>query len=120
MKTEHIEQSIFVNYVRNKYTNLLIFAIPNGGMRHPVEALKLKHEGVVPGIPDLFVPELKLFIEMKREIGHFKKYQREISEQLQKSGYLFFVGYGYVDAIQKFEKIIEKVKYSENIQTDEN
>ena len=30
---------------------------------------KLKAEGLVKGIPDLFIPEYKLFIEMKRRDG---------------------------------------------------
>lgn len=32
-----------------------LFAIPNGGARHPVVAGKLKAEGVMPGVWDLFL-----------------------------------------------------------------
>jgi hypothetical protein len=49
----------------------LLFAIPNGGSRHPAEAVRLKAEGVRPGVLDLFYMEARgnyhgLFIEMKR------------------------------------------------------
>ena len=51
-----------------------IFAIPNGGSRHKVEAMRLKMEGVRAGVPDLFLPiaangKHGLFIEMKRSKG---------------------------------------------------
>ena len=46
-----------------------IFAIPNGGARHPAVAYKLKAEGVLRGVPDLYIPEWKLWIEMKRIKG---------------------------------------------------
>ena len=32
-----------------------LFAIPNGGARHMLTAVRLKEEGVRPGIPDLFL-----------------------------------------------------------------
>jgi hypothetical protein len=34
----------------------LLFAIPNGGQRHPAVAAKLRAEGVRPGVPDLCLP----------------------------------------------------------------
>lgn len=48
----------------------LIFAIPNGGARHPAVAAKLKAEGVKAGVPDLFLPVARhgyhgMFIELK-------------------------------------------------------
>ena len=69
MKTEHQEQVDFVNWFRANYPAILIFAIPNGGFRHPATGRKLKAEGVVKGIPDLFAPEWNLWIEMKRSQG---------------------------------------------------
>jgi hypothetical protein len=34
----------------------LMFAIPNGGLRHKAEANKLKSEGVKAGVPDIMLP----------------------------------------------------------------
>lgn len=47
-----------------------VFAIPNGGARHPVVAAKMKAEGVKAGVWDIFVPvpvddKCGLWIEMK-------------------------------------------------------
>lgn len=49
----------------------LLFAIPNGGDRHPAVAGKLRAEGVRRGVPDTFLPLPAgpyhgLFIELKR------------------------------------------------------
>ena len=47
-----------------------VFAIPNGGKRHPAVAVKMKAEGVKAGAWDIFVPvpiddKCGLWIEMK-------------------------------------------------------
>ena len=52
----------------------LLYHIPNGGSRHPLEAVHLKQHGVKPGIPDIFLPAPRgkyhgLYIEMKRRKG---------------------------------------------------
>jgi hypothetical protein len=58
-----------------KYPELaLMFAIPNGGSRHIVEAVHLKAQGVKAGVPDIFLPVARLgyhglFIELKRSKG---------------------------------------------------
>lgn len=67
--TEHEEQRAFVEWFRKSFSGVRIFAIPNGGARFKVEAARLKVEGVSPGVPDLFVPEFNLWIEMKRRKG---------------------------------------------------
>ncbi|MBV1928237.1 MAG: VRR-NUC domain-containing protein, partial [Gammaproteobacteria bacterium] len=48
-----------------------MFAIPNGGDRHPVVAAKLKAEGVKRGVPDVCLPVVRggyhgLYIELKK------------------------------------------------------
>ena len=48
----------------------LLFAIPNGGHRHPVVAARLKAEGVRAGVPDICLPVARkgyhgLFVELK-------------------------------------------------------
>ena len=52
----------------------LLYAIPNGGSRHPLEAINLKKQGVKPGVPDICLPVPRggigaLYIELKREKG---------------------------------------------------
>lgn len=69
LPTEHQEQREFVSWFRKTYPGVRIFAIPNGGRRSKTEALRLKLEGVSPGVPDLFVPAWSLWVEMKRQKG---------------------------------------------------
>ena len=67
--TEHEEQRELVKWFRQSFDGIRIFAIPNGGARTITTAAKLKVEGVSAGVPDLYVPEWKLWIEMKRTKG---------------------------------------------------
>ena len=66
---EHFEQRELVKWFRQTFKGVRIFAIPNGGIRSLSTAAKLKAEGVSSGVPDLCVPEWRLWIEMKRVKG---------------------------------------------------
>lgn len=75
--SEHQSQCAFFERVAldHRTRDLPIFAIPNGGKRHVVTAMKMKREGVMAGVPDIFVAVARpplcnchgLFIEMKKE-----------------------------------------------------
>lgn len=105
--TEHQEQTAFVHWFRLKYQYTLIFAIPNGGKRHINTAKQLKNDGVVSGIPDLYVPCWKLWIEMKRRKGgSLSAEQKKINEYLIGIGDDVIVGYGSQDAIEKVEEFL--------------
>jgi hypothetical protein len=76
--TEAQEQATLFEWaarVQGRFPELQwMYAIPNGGSRHPIEARHLKEQGVKPGIPDLFLPCARggfhgLYIEMKRRKG---------------------------------------------------
>ena len=97
--SEHVEQALLVQWFRRSYPNVLIFAIPNGGARSKATAGKLKVEGVVPGIPDLFIPEWRLWIEMKRiKGGRVSDEQFGMIDYLQSVGYRAIVCKGAEDA----------------------
>ena len=57
--TEHQEQKTLVQgwwpRVQRRWPGVLLYAIPNGGDRNPIVAKKLKAEGVLAGIPDLYL-----------------------------------------------------------------
>ena len=107
--SEHSEQMGFVRWIRTKYPGLLIFAIPNGGVRDIVTGKKLKDEGVLKGVPDLMIPALKIFVEMKRaKGGTVSSEQKEIMEYLTRHGYTCIVGYGATDASVKILKFLEE------------
>jgi hypothetical protein len=96
---EHDEQAGFVLWFRSRFPGVLILAVPNGGKRHPGTARKLKAEGVVPGVPDLYVPEWALWIEMKRaKGGRLSHDQRQVIAYLEGIGHHVIVGHGAEDA----------------------
>lgn len=67
--SEHLEQCRFISRFRKKFPGVRIIAIPNGGWRDIKTAARLKAEGVTKGVPDLFIPEWRFWIEMKRQKG---------------------------------------------------
>lgn len=81
---EHILQKHCFSWFSWKFPKLhgLLFAVPNGGHRHPATAKKLKAEGVVAGIPDmLFLYQGKLHaFELKNA-----KTEKEAIRKLQES-----------------------------------
>lgn len=112
MLNEHTIQSMLVAYIRNKYPNLIFFAVPNGGFRNPATGRKLRQEGVLSGIPDLFLAlaggngKHGLFVEMKSLKGKLTVAQRQIAAQLESFNYQVSACYGYEEAKETIEKYI--------------
>ena len=97
--SEHSEQVGFINWFRVKYPNVLIFAIPNGEKRAITVAKRLKAEGVVRGIPDLFIPQWTLWVEMKRiSGGRLSPEQKAMIQYLEGIGQKVIVAKGAADA----------------------
>jgi rhodanese-related sulfurtransferase len=97
--SEHVEQREFVRWFRQTYRGVKIIAIPNGEHRSKTAALRLKAEGVTPGVPDLFVPAWRLWIEMKRRKGgRISAEQREMIDYLRDCGYSCVVARGADEA----------------------
>ena len=108
LPSEHSEQVGFINWFRAKYSDVLIFAIPNGEKRAISVAKRLKMEGVVRGIPDLFVPAWTLWIEMKRVSGgRLSPEQKQMISYLEGVKHTVIVGKGATDASQQVLKFIE-------------
>ena len=64
--------------------------------------------GVVPGIPDLFIPAWKLYIELKREKGGVvSEVQKKIMAYLTRHGYTCMVCHGATDASIQVLKFLE-------------
>lgn len=102
---EHDEQKDFIRWFRRAYPGVLIYAIPNGGKRGKREAQKLKAEGVVPGIPDMHVPQWGLWVEMKRQkSGRVSPVQKEVHQQLKDIGQTVLVTRGSVDAQEQIKE----------------
>lgn len=109
--TEHEEQVGFLNWFRQRYPSVLIFAIPNGEKRSISVARRLKAEGVKPGVPDLNVPEWGLWIEMKRrEGGRLSADQKDVIRYLEGIGQTVIVGKGAGDASKQVLKFLDGKK----------
>ena len=103
--SEDEEQMLFVQWFRRTYTQR-IYAVPNGGARHPAVAMKMKATGTTPGIPDLHVPAWNLWIEMKRQKGgRLSPHQQDWIEYLEGIGHTVIIGYGFEDACAKVQQL---------------
>jgi hypothetical protein len=96
--SEHVEQRNFVSQWRRGRPERIL-AIPNGESRSRSVGARLKLEGVSPGVPDLCVPELLLWIEMKRQQGgSVSKVQHDWINYLRAVGHICIVAKGCEDA----------------------
>lgn len=93
--------------IRRQWPELaLLFHIPNGGTRDPIEAKHLQQQGVKPGVPDLCLPVPRggyhgLYIEMKSETGTATSEQNWWGERLLKEGYQWRICYGWTAAVSE-------------------
>ena len=97
-RSEHVEQREFVQWVR-QMTPYRVFAIPNGGSRGASQGARLKAEGVSAGVPDLYIPALHHWVEMKIIGGKTSPVQRDWHEYLRAIGDFVVVAYSRDEAI---------------------
>lgn len=112
LPSEHEEQVGVVNWIRRKFPEVVVFAIPNGDKRSISVAKRLKAEGVTPGVPDLFIPDWNLWIEMKKQKGgKLSAAQKDMIEHLQRIGHTVIVGYGAEDASSKIIEFLQSIHH---------
>lgn len=107
--SEHDEQVALISWVRlheGRYPDLkLLYAIPNGGARNLIVAMKLKREGVKSGVLDLHLPvpvgEFHgLWVEMKYGKGKLTEAQQDFKEEMDRRGFATAVCWNWIDAAQ--------------------
>jgi len=81
----------------------LLHSIPNGGKRNIREASRLKKEGALAGVSDVFLPVARggyhgLYVELKVKGGKTSASQKWWIKETIKQGYLSVVCFGWVDA----------------------
>jgi hypothetical protein len=112
--SEHDEQTqlfqILALYEERYPVLRWIFAIPNGGKRHPATAMKLKQEGVRRGIPDICIPYpvdewAGCYVEMKFGKGRLTKEQQEFIEAFQNT-HKIYVCYSAIEAAHAIGKYL--------------
>lgn len=96
---ETIEQQNFFLWLKYQYPDLIAFAIPNGDLRNKAVAARLRREGVMKGVSDIFIPELRLWLEMKRLKGSTtSKEQKKFLEDMRGLGYHAEIAKGFEEA----------------------
>lgn len=90
----------------------LLFAIPNGGSRHRLEAANLKRQGLKAGVPDICLAYPKgvyhgLYIELKVGKNKPSQAQKEWLARLNSAGYMAVVCYGFQQAKETIEKYLK-------------
>lgn len=107
-RTEHAEAVTLIKAVRvaeQTHPELrLLFAVPNGGDRHPAVAAKLKAEGVKAGVPDYFLLVPRggyhgLALELKTQTGSASREQKAWISELTRHGYKAVVCRGWGAAL---------------------
>jgi hypothetical protein len=94
--TESQIQITLLHYLRAKYPKLLVISLPNEGKRSLSEGKRLQKMGLTRGVPDLFIPKLKLFMELKRPLtGKLTPDQESMLAHLNDLGYHCKVAFGF-------------------------
>jgi hypothetical protein len=115
-KSEHELQRELVARVMalaSKHPDILdLHAIPNGDWRGPRVASRLKTEGVLPGVPDLFLPTPRgkwhgFYIELKQGRGSVSDVQWGFMERAMSRGYLCRVYNNLQLALEAVEEYLE-------------
>ena len=109
MSKEDVLQEACVKYFRLQYPSKIIYAIPNGGSRNIIEAVKLKRTGTLSGVADLCVPCSNgkyhaLFIELK--VGKNKQSESQIT--FKNKVEMFGNCYELVYSFDEFVKVVKK------------
>ena len=89
----------------------LLHSIPNGGKRNKIEAVRLKKEGALAGVSDIFLPVARsgfhgLYIELKVKGGKLSESQEWWITETTKQGYFSTVCFGWVEASEVIKKYL--------------
>lgn len=92
----------------------VLFHIPNGGRRNAREAAHFKAEGVVAGVPDLFLAAPRggyagLFIEMKAGRNTESEQQKKVRALLEQAGYRCTICRSLDEFVQVVDGYLDKV-----------
>jgi len=99
-----------------------LFAVPNGGHRNIIVAAKLKRQGVKRGVPDIFLPVQRLWleehpevfcsglwIEMKAGKNKPSHQQMEWIDFLRKHGYRVVICWSAEEAIREIQTYLSMI-----------
>jgi hypothetical protein len=93
-----------------------VYAVPNGGHRHPATAGRMKAEGVRKGVPDIVLPVPNTYyhgayFELKKDAKcRATPEQKEFIEFVKSQGYYADVCYGADDVLDRIEAYCGGIK----------
>jgi len=91
-KPEFRLQCQIVQYLR--HSGIFCFAVPNGGSRHPLEAVNLKRSGAMAGVADLvmLLPSGHcIFVEIKANDGKQSPAQKEFQAKCEEMDFYYLI-----------------------------
>jgi len=109
---EAIEQAKVIAWARANERNYpflwMLHSSLNGLKRTPYASNKAKAQGMLAGVPDLFMPvaignSKGLYIEMKSKTGRIRDEQSKFLQAASNFGYSCFICYSADDAIDKIK-----------------
>jgi len=109
---EEIEQAQVIAWARANEQNYpylwMLHSSLNGLKRTPFASNKAKAQGMLAGVPDLFMPvaignSKGLYIEMKSKTGRIRDEQSKFLQAASNFGYSCFICYSAVEAIDKIK-----------------
>jgi hypothetical protein len=100
-----LQSCVMRHYRLRGAPDAVLFAVPNGGFRHRIEAARLKAQGVTAGIPDLIgIRDGRVYgFELKAEGGRLSPAQRDMAERLRRSGAIVTTCHGLDAALHALE-----------------
>ena len=106
---ELTEQVNLINWLSYNHPSMFYFATVNERNSSIVNMQKLKRQGLVTGVPDLYLAldGKTMFIEMKKHNGKFsdlRKTQRDVITELSEQGQTTMVCFGFLAAKQAIEE----------------
>lgn len=96
-------QTACVSWFRMQYPDYIIFSVPNGSSRNPIEGANLKKAGALAGVSDLVILADKgrtLFIEMKVKKRKQSLNQKRFEVYVNRLGFTYCVARSVKDFIK--------------------
>jgi hypothetical protein len=123
---KHIEDDIQSEYFRLcALLKIFAWATPNGGKRNAREGARLKKQGVLAGVADVFIPSncdqsaKGLFIEFKAPKGRVEPSQKLFESIVRERGYVYIIFRGSFEAINYTLRFLGRPERLQNIRNVE-
>ena len=123
---KHLEDDIQSEYFRLcALLKIFSWATPNGGKRNAREGARLKKQGTLAGVADVFVPSnwdqsaKGMFIECKAPKGRVEPSQKLFESMVRERGYVYVIFRDAFDAINYTLRFLGRSERLQNVRTGE-